>query len=155
MRPRISLLVAFAVLAAFAPTPGGALPPHPMRGKPPISHPKDSSPLPVFQAVGLAGDLVVMDPSALLSAATSAQTDAAFQNDILTGMARNPTTGTIFLVGNDGSDSHLGVVDFTSGAVHTLGAISGEVVVDLAFGGGVLFALTDNLQGTLLAALEK
>jgi hypothetical protein len=53
-------------------------------------------------------------------------------------------------------DSFLARVNFQTGAVTTVGAIPGEVVVDLAAdGSGTLFALTDNLTGTTPHALFR
>jgi hypothetical protein len=109
---------------------------------------------PVFQAVGLFGDLAEIDPTNLLTAATFVQPDGAFLGGFYTGLAIQPGTGKVFVVAHQFSSSYLGQVDLTTGQETTAGTISGEIVVDIAFDGtGKLYALTDNSQGTTPHAL--
>ncbi|HVT18861.1 MAG TPA: hypothetical protein VHQ90_22080 [Thermoanaerobaculia bacterium] len=110
--------------------------------------------VPVFQAVGIFGDLAEIDPTDLLTAATFIQPDGAFLAGFVTGLAIHPGTGKVFVVGNDTVKSYLGQVDLATGQETTIGTISGEIVVDIAFDGtGKLYALTDNNQGTTPHAL--
>ena len=105
---------------------------------------------PPFQAVGLFGDLAVVDSDRLLTVATQIAPDAGFSSVLfVTGLARHPASGDLFLAGNDFfQNSYLARVDFATGAVTSVGTIPGEFVVDLAFdGAGALYALTDNAQG--------
>jgi hypothetical protein len=162
--------LALALLAALLATPGarGLGAPRPLAvGRPAVraggpnaalaaagrARPNDSpaaSPAaPTFQVVGTFGDLAVLSPTRLLTAAVFAQLDTAFQGAFITGLAISPT-GTVFVVGNDGaSNSFLGQVNFTSGAETTVGQISGYVINDMAFdGAGHLYGLTDNTIGS-------
>ena len=112
---------------------------------------------PPFQAVGLFGDLAVASPPALLSVATYISPDFGFGTvAFVNGLARDPGTGALFIVGTNQVDSFLARVDFQTGAVTTAGTIPGEVVVDLAMdGAGILFALTDNASGSTPHALFR
>ena len=153
MSPRLRFLVfcAFAVLLV--------LPLLPILATPPLSTPVGASTAvaPAFQAVGLFGDLAIVNPSALLSVATFIAPDQGFAFvSFANGLARNPVTGQVFVVGTDFVDSYLGRLDFKSGAETTVGVIPGEIVVDLAFdGAGQLYGLTDDANGTTLHALLR
>jgi hypothetical protein len=104
---------------------------------------------PTFQVIGTFGDMAVVSPTNLLTAAVFAKPDAAFGGAFVTGLAASPA-GTLFIVGNDGtSNSFLGQVNFTTGAETTVGKIAGYVINDIAFdGAGRLYGLTDNTAGT-------
>ena len=133
MKPSVSLLC----LALLLPLPAAASP--------------------VFQAVGLFGDLAVVDTTHLLSTATFIKPDPGFTNaSLVTGLARSPATGVLWVAGTDFVNSYIGEVDFSSGAVSTLVTLDGEVVVDLAFdGAGSLYALSDNGSGSHPHSLLK
>jgi hypothetical protein len=105
---------------------------------------------PPFQAVGLFGDLAVIDPTSLLSTATFVQSDFGFSSAVfITGLARDPVHGTLYIVGTDFTSSFLARVDFATGAATSVGMIAGEVVVDIAMDGtGTLYGLTDNFSST-------
>lgn len=103
---------------------------------------------PTFQVIGTFGDMAVVDPTHLLTAALFDSPDATFQGVFITGLAAGPS-GTLFVVGNDGTNSFLGTVNFTTGTETTIGEISGYVVNDIAFdGAGHLYGLTDGQRGT-------
>jgi hypothetical protein len=123
---------------------------------PAVSAPATAAP-PAFQAVGLFGDLAVISPARLLSIATLVQPDNGFGlTSFVTGLARDPIHGTVFIVGTNFTDSYLARVDFATGAVATVGTIHGEIVVDIAAdGAGVLYGLTDNASGTTRHALLR
>jgi hypothetical protein len=114
------------------------------RGESPAAGPA----APTFQVIGTFGDMAVVDPTHLLTAAVFARPDSAFQGAFVTGLAANPP-GTLFIVGNDGtSNSFLGQVNFSTGTETTVGKIAGYVINDIAFdGAGHLYGLTDNTAG--------
>jgi hypothetical protein len=118
---------------------------------------KASASLPAFQAVGLSGDLAVINPARLLSVATYLDIDIGFATVFfINGLARDPGTGKLFVVGTDFENSFLGEVDFATGKERTVGTISGEIVVDIAFdGSGSLYGLTDNADGATPHALLR
>ncbi|HEV8581771.1 MAG TPA: hypothetical protein VGX68_22105 [Thermoanaerobaculia bacterium] len=157
--PLVFLLLALAVLPAL----GAPLPSHGRTSGQKLSPlqrgsaAKASATLPAFQAIGLFGDLAVINPTRLLSVATQLQPDFGFGTvSFLTGLARDPVSGKLFVVGTDFGDSFLGEVDFATGRVTTVGSISGEIVVDIAFdGAGVLYGLTDNADGATPHALLR
>jgi hypothetical protein len=132
----------------------------PILGLPPTPRgpAKAVSAAPVFQAVGLFGDLVVMNATGLLSVATYLAPDngsfgLAF---FITGLARDPVSGQVYVLGNDFLDSYLGRVDFATGTVASVATIPGEVFTDLAMdGAGQLYGLTDNGSGTTPHALFR
>jgi hypothetical protein len=105
--------------------------------------------LPTFQAIGFFGDMAVVDAQHMLTPAVYVQTDSYFGSGaVCTGLAVSPT-GTTFFVGNDGINSWLATVNFTTGAGTTIGEIAGYVINDIAFdGAGHLYGLTDNKAGT-------
>jgi hypothetical protein len=114
----------------------------------PAPRPRAGAALPVFQAIGEFGDIAVIDTGHLLSVATFLAPDAPF-SEIAgeTGLATS-ASGTTYVVGNNGRDSVLARLDLGTGAATSIGTITGEVVVDLAFdGSGTLYALTDNTEG--------
>ncbi|MBW8877731.1 MAG: hypothetical protein JF614_22410 [Acidobacteria bacterium] len=141
-----------------------ALPASPSSGVPlplPIQRPvwetsieKATPPTP-FQAVGLFGDLVVTNPRKLLSVATFLNPDATFSAvGFVNGIARQPGSGAIFVTGTDFASSYLGTVNFVTGQETTIGKITGEIVVDIAFDdAGTLYALTDDFRGAHLHSL--
>ncbi|HEX3552592.1 MAG TPA: hypothetical protein VIA62_05135 [Thermoanaerobaculia bacterium] len=110
---------------------------------------------PVFQAVGLFGDLALTNPKKLLSVATFLNPDATFAAvGFVNGLARQPGTGTLFVTGTDFASSYLGTVNFVTGQETTIGKITGEIIVDIAFDdAGTLYALTDNFRGAHLHSL--
>jgi hypothetical protein len=145
-------------LAAERPavTAGGphALPGAAGRARPHAS-PTAGPAAPTFQAIGTFGDMAVLSPTDLLTAAVFAQVDALFQAALITGLAISPT-GTVLVVGNDGSSSFLGQVNFSTGAETTVGKIAGYVINDIAFdGAGHLYGLTDNRSGSSLHSLLR
>jgi hypothetical protein len=103
---------------------------------------------PTFQALGYSKDLVVTTPTRLLSGATFIKPDASFGHaNFYSSMARDPISGKIYVVAMDltNGDSHLGQLDFTTGAATTIGTIPAELVTCLAFDGrGQLYGLTTN-----------
>jgi len=122
-----------------------------------VRAPRSSAASPAFQAIGLFGDLAVITPTRLASTATnlSGDFDFAFAS-LTTGLARNPLSGEVYVLGTDFVDSYLGRVDFASGEESTVGKITGDVIVDLAFdGAGTLYGLTANNQGTNPHALMR
>lgn len=119
---------------------------------------------PTFQVLdGFGGSLAIVEPDKLLTASVLLRHDPGFNFiSSYTGLAHDPVSGKVFVVAIDYRDfpkSYVGEVDFTTGVVRTLGAITGEVVVDLAFDGtGHLYGLTDNRDGTTphaLLAIDK
>lgn len=147
--PLISLALQAAMLsrsASPAPLPASART---------SASPHTAIPAVAFQAVGLSEDLAVASPAQLLSAVTHVHGDAGFAPvSYINGLALSPTTGKIYVAGFDGTSSYLGEVDWNTGNETTIGKISGEVIVDLAFdGSGNLFGLTDNAAGTNQHAL--
>jgi hypothetical protein len=145
----LTVLLAFPTLLSAA-TPMSPSAPRQARATPAF---------PTFQAVGIFGDLAVLDPNNLLSAATFLQPDSgdfglAF---FITGLALDPVSGKVYVAGNDVfSDSYLGQVNFKTGEVTSVGTIAGEIVVDIAFdGAGQLYGLTDNGNGTTPHALLR
>ena len=138
--PSLKALPLAALLAI--PATGAPLPPSPSTEK--------AAAGPAFQAVGIIGDFAITNPQQLLSAATIINADVTFNVvGFVNGIARDPVSGKIFVTGTDFTSSYLGVVDFTTGKETTVGKITGEIIVDIAFdGAGVLYALTDNLKGT-------
>jgi DNA-binding beta-propeller fold protein YncE len=115
---------------------------------------------PTFQVLdGFRGSLAIVEPKRLLTASALIRHDEGFNSiSIYTGLARDPVSGKVFVVAIDYREnfpkSYAGEVDFTTGVARTLGTITGEVVVDLAFDGtGRLYGLTDNRDGTTPHAL--
>jgi hypothetical protein len=150
MPSRIARLAAVAVFAVAVALPIAQALPLPLRARSPQLLASAASAGVAFAAVGINGDLVVVGPTALLSVATYLAPDAGgFGNSLFfTGLAVDGT-GQVFVVGTDFSNSYLARADFESGAATTVGTITGEVIVDLAFDGtGHLYALTDNANGT-------
>jgi hypothetical protein len=153
--PAAHSLVSLAVLALLAGPASGVPWPHPTVFPWPAQAPSSPAasagapPAVVFQAVGLSEDLAVASPAQLLTPATHLQGDVGFSEVLyVNGLALSPTTGSIYVIGFDGTNSILGLVDWNSGAETTIGKISGEVIVDLAFdGSGNLYGLTDNAAG--------
>jgi hypothetical protein len=131
--------------AARGPGAALAMPRGSERGDEPAAGPA----APTFQVIGTFGDMAVVDPTHLLTAALFDSPDAAFQDAFITGLAVGPG-GTLFVVGNDGTaNSFLGTVNFTTGTETTIGKIAGFVVNDIAFdGAGHLYGLTDGQRGT-------
>jgi hypothetical protein len=150
MPSKIAHVAALAILAVAAALPIAHALPLPLRARSPQPLASAASAGVAFVAVGINGDLVIVGPTALLSVATYLVPDAGgFGNAFfVTGLATDGT-GQVFVVGTDFSNSYLARADFGSGAVTTVGTITGEVIVDLAFDGtGHLYALTDNANGS-------
>jgi len=111
----------------------------------------------VFEALGLPAGmdgkdllrLAVVSPTQLLGAATPFQADSAFDAvQHITGIARDPVDGRVFVIGNDDVSSYLGTLDLSTGVETTVGKISGEIIVDIAFDpGDHLEGLTDDRDG--------
>jgi DNA-binding beta-propeller fold protein YncE len=159
-------LISLALLAGIFPSPSSAAawpgaaagprlmqaPSAGLRAAPatPSASPDAATPAVPFQTIGLFGDLAVANSAQLLTVATHIQGDSAFASVIFNnGLALSPTTGKVYVAGFDGANSFLGQVDWNTGNETTIGKISGEVIVDLAFdGAGNLYGLTDNAHGT-------
>jgi hypothetical protein len=165
MTRRLSLLLAllpsaallFALPALGAPRESAPEPALRARAPQPLGAPRASAALPAFQAIGLFGDLAVITPTRLASTATylSGDFDFAFAS-FETGLARDPISGQVYVLGTDFVDSYLGRLDFATGQESTVGKITGDVIVDLAFdGAGTLYGLTANNQGTNPHALLR
>ncbi len=110
---------------------------------------------PTFQALdGFGGHLAILEPTRLLTASAIIKSDAGFNAiSIYTGVASDPVSGKVFVTAIDYRDDHpnsyFGEVDFTTGIERTLGVITGEIIVNIAFDGtGHLFGLTDNRRGS-------
>jgi hypothetical protein len=162
-------LTSLVLLAAVLPRPSSAapwplaaarpLPPLPNQAPPADllraasakakASPDAAAPAVPFQAIGLFGDLAVANSAQLLTVSTHIRGDAAFAFVIFNnGLALSPTTGKTYVAGFDGTNSFLGQLDWNTGNETTIGKISGEVIVDLAFdGSGTLYGLTDNANG--------
>lgn len=104
---------------------------------------------PTFQVVGSGFDLAVVNPTNLLTTATSIRADNGFGAFRTTGLAISPA-GIAFIVGNDfNQSSWLAQVNFNTGAATTVGKMTGYVINDIAFdGAGQLYGVTDNTVGT-------
>lgn len=109
---------------------------------------------PTFQVL-LSGPnhIAITQPQKLLT--TTIDLDGTFPSS-LQGMAHDPISGKVFVVARrlDPPVSYLGEVDFTTGAIQTVGSIPGEVVKEIAFDeSGQLFGLTGNREGLHLHSL--
>jgi len=152
--------LAFAAAVCCGSARSFAAPPPRLGIKAAAVRPQDSSAGSTFQAVGLSGDLAVVSLTRMESAAVFVVPDSTFQGvAVTTGLALDPTSGTVYVLGHDFLNSYLGTLDFTSGAETTIGTIPNEIVVDLAFdGGGHLYGLTESQQGAdphALLAIDK
>jgi len=105
----------------------------------------------LFQALDVAQNgLATISPTRMLTVATQIRRDPSFPVNLYTGLARDPGSGKVFIVGISlfRNESRLGVVDLTTGVIKPIGTISGELVGDLAFDGtGHLYGLTVNNEG--------
>jgi hypothetical protein len=117
------------------------------------SVPQTALPVPAFQALDPFGVLAVSSATQVLAMPVPIQFDAnlpSADSVFWGGLARDPASGEIYIAGSGiTGDSYLGLVDSTTGQETTIGTVTGELVVDLAFdGAGHLYALTDNTTGT-------
>ncbi len=150
MRLKVAYVLPFVLLSGLHSVPSRATTPPPD--------------YPSFQALsGFLGEIAVVAPNRLLTAAISIRKDLGFQA-VYQAIAHDPVSGKDFLLGFDDNQHHspnsyLGELDFTTGEERTIGTIPGEIVNALAFDGtGNLYGLTDNREGRTphaLLAIDK
>jgi len=154
----LASFVATPLVSASQPPSGGAQHEASLaasRGPWPLNDaPRTAAAAPVFQVMDLFGVLAVTSTTQVLAIPLPIQFDAHLPADSASiswgGLARDPASAKIYVAGTSfvTGSSYLGLVDFTTGKETTIGTLTGEVVVDLAFDtAGHLYALTDNISG--------